>query len=73
MGNNQAKEEIIIAQAGNSGGTTATASVWNLTDILVITIFILVLMVIIGFCIKKCKSALETKIRREINRSRELV
>lgn len=83
MGQNQStkedktvrNEEIIIAQSGNSGGTTTNASISNLSvsDVLGIATFCLVLLIFIYVAYRKYKRCLERKIRNEIRKSQELV
>lgn len=79
MGKNQSKEvkeEIIIAQAGNSGGSTTTQSQsngvsrWEVAALLIATIIVLG---VLFYCYRKVKKNLEKKIRTEIRRSQEFV
>lgn len=75
MGAKNSKEEIIIAQAGNSGGQTTNAKtdgqqMYNAAEILGIIAFVAVLMLIAFACCFCTKRKLEQKIRREISRSR---
>lgn len=77
-GSTSKEEEVIITQAGNSGGISANANQnqatgYNLYEIVGI-ILICVIIGIIVMCIwKKIQKALEKKIRREIAKSRESV
>lgn len=75
MGTNQfKKEEIVIAQSGNSGGTTAAATGnFSGTTILEMVMLVLGVMIIGYFCYERCKANWEKKIRREIGRSQQLV
>lgn len=79
MGKNQSKdvkEEIIIAQAGNSGGSTTSQSQTNgvsLLEVIALLIATVVLLGILGYCFNKIKKNIERKIRLEIRRSQELV
>lgn len=79
MGGSQSKdEEIIITQAGNSGGLTNTPSVneensWSIKDVLGACVLALAIALIFAFCLGKFKKMLERKIRREIALSREQV
>lgn len=72
MGKSQSKEEIVIAQAGNSGGQTTSqgVSLWEVVILLSVAIFVLI---IIAYCYQQIKKNLTRKIRREIIRSQELV
>jgi len=78
MGTEYSKEEVIIAQAGNSGGLTnnpsiAKAAAWSLKDILGLGVLILAIFVIIYFCWNRYNKFLKQKIRREIALSQERV
>lgn len=74
MGKNQSKEETVIVQSGNSGGTSATTvSEWRVADIFSVMVFILVALSILLFCMYRCKKGVERRIRREVTRSREQV
>lgn len=75
MGKNQSKEEIIIAQAGNSGGQTTTTSMgeWTFKEILCIGVLILAVLAIMAYMMARCKKQLQQTIRREIALSRETV
>lgn len=70
MGKNQSKEEIFIAQAGNSGEATIDFFLKNYMEIIVRALVVLTLLVAFY---KYCKKRLEKKIRREISRNQELV
>lgn len=76
MGSTQSKEEVIIAQAGNSGGITnktASSPSWTVKEIAEIVVLIMAIIVIFWFCVIRCKAMLRKKIREEISRSREQV
>lgn len=76
MGAKQSKEEIIIAQAGNSGGVTNSVdSVGHLTlwQGIGLVFFGIVMVFVILYCYGCAKKRVESKIRREIRRSQELV
>lgn len=76
MGYNQSKEEkeIIISQAGNSGGTTATTgTVFTLWEV-GMAFLVFVVICTLGYMVwKKCRRNMERKIRREVARSHELL
>jgi hypothetical protein len=68
MGTNQSKEEVIIAQAGNSGGVTiSTREAWG------IAVLVLAVLTIAAYCVSRCNQVLKRKIRKEIARSMEEV
>lgn len=71
MGQQQTKEEVIIAQAGNSGGvTTGEQKIqFSVYEILGLIAFVAVAIVVILFLCRKFKQMLEKKIRAEIRRS----
>lgn len=76
MGTNQSRQEkeIIISQAGNSGGTTGLQQMklnfWEIVGLLAI----IVGLTILGYCMWRCnKKATRKQIRREITRSQELL
>ena len=81
MGGSQSKpQEIIIAQAGNSGGQTNTpttnASPRGIGEILGITafglvVFLLVILVIRGCCVykKRMEKRIAQSVRREMQKS----
>ncbi len=78
MGNQktkEVKEEVIIAQAGNSGGITDTTSqaVTSTRDVLVLIVLGLAIIGIGILCYIRCKKQLERKIRREISKSTDRV
>ena len=70
MGKNQSKEETVIVQSGNSGGTTASVAEWRVADILTVLLVVVVAVCIFAFCYVRCKKRLERKIREEVIRSR---
>lgn len=72
MGSSQSKEEIIVAQAGNSGGVTGSLVNLSTTQealLLIIGSFIIVAIIICSY--RRGKKAFERKMRREISRSLE--
>lgn len=75
MGTNQSKteKEVIIAQAGNSGGATGLQGIsfnfWEVVGIL----FTILLIVVIGYYLWRCnRKATRRQIRREISKSQDL-
>lgn len=78
MGENQSKEEIIIAQSGNSGGNTNKANQnesegYTLPEILGIVAIVVVLLAGLIYLKNKLKKMIEKKIRKEITMSQEIV
>lgn len=74
MGSSQTKEEVIIAQAGNSGGNTVGTGNGSLIKIAIeIAVMIICCIIMMVYCFGKCKKRLEKKIRAEITRSQEIV
>lgn len=74
MGSTQTKEEVIISQAGNSGGTsngTSFAVSWK--EAMGIVAFCAVIIIIVAYAVHKLKKHLEKKIQQEIRRSQELI
>ena len=72
MGNTQAKqEEIIIVQAGNSGGQTKAKEFGSAPDILAMVTLLLLMVVLVYFITKCCKKKLDKTIRKEIYKSRD--
>lgn len=74
MGKTQSKEEVIITQAGNSGGTTAEGNSghgYSLLEVCGIVTAMLIVAAIIVWCCRRSKKALEKKIRLEVMRSQE--
>lgn len=76
MGGRESKEEVIISQAGNSGGVSDDAkangrgcSLLEVTGI-VAAFLIITLLLYCGYRI--IRKRLENKIRREIAKSRDL-
>jgi hypothetical protein len=72
MGKTQSKEEVIIAQAGNSGGETNGQSGFTTKNIMEIVSMLLVLIIIGTYIYEKCKKKLAKKINRQIRASQEL-
>lgn len=76
MGSNSSKEEkeVIITQAGNSGGiSTNIQGKFSLVEICVFILVIFMVLVLGYFIWNYCKKRLEKKIRREVTRSQELM
>jgi len=76
MGKTQSKEEIIIAQAGNSGGATNEATQgtgWSTKDIMSVIVLVLASVVIGWYIVNRCRTYMMRKMRAEIARSREQV
>lgn len=78
MGKTQSKEEVIIAQSGNSGGQTSTTSQENDKGVSRLEVFMwifctIILAALFVYCCIRIKKGIEKKIRREIRRSQELV
>lgn len=80
MGKTQSKEEIIIAQAGNSGGQTSTPSTHGFGSIQDITSIVIIglLAICFGWCVykrvtKAMIQRIRAELREEIGRSREVV
>lgn len=74
MGSSQTKEELVIAQAGNTG-SNAIESGSGLSSKIIIEMVASILgcITVIVYCFGKCKKRLEKKIRAEITRSQEIV
>lgn len=75
MGGSESKEEVIISQAGNSGGITDEANTnkgCSLLEVIGIVFAGLVIVFILYSGYRIISKRLERKIRREIARSREL-
>lgn len=78
MGKTWSKEEIVIAQAGNSGGQSLDAENkghhgYSTTEVLAIVAFILAIAILLFLGYRKMKQLIEKKIRMEIRRSQELI
>lgn len=76
MGTNQSKkeEEIIIAQAGNSGETTGLQQIkLNIWEILGLLLFLVGLGAVGFFLWRRCRNSTKKQIRREISKSHELI
>lgn len=73
MGSSQSKEEVIIAQTGNSGTTTTISLDWQIKDFLNVAFIILIIFFTIWKLIQCCKKKIEKKIRLEVVRSREQI
>lgn len=71
-GTESKKEEVIIAQAGNSGGQTNGAS-FSTKDILFIVVFVIVMLILLSILWERCNRKIDTKIKREVSRSREIL
>ncbi|KAF5284345.1 hypothetical protein FQR65_LT13591 [Abscondita terminalis] len=65
MGSQQSKEEVIIAQAGNSGGQTSQAFGLRAMDIVLIVIIVIALLVIIWYCIGKKRSSQQNFLQKK--------
>lgn len=76
MGAKQSKEEIVIAQAGNSGGSTTSQEnskgVSHL-ELAAVLIGALLIVGIAGYCYLQARKKFRATIRREIRKSQELV
>ena len=73
MGQNQSKEEVIIAQAGGINNGVDASYSQTVKDYVQIALCGFAVLVLVAVLYKYCKKRLETKIRREICRSREEV
>lgn len=76
MGASKSKEEVIIAQAGNSGGQTNEGQVKSgvgIKEVLEIILAILVLAAICMYFWNQCRKNLKKRIRRELARSQEQI
>ena len=78
MGKTVSKEEIVIAQSGNSGGATTEAENgknygYSLLEVCAIVSGMLSVVAIGIWFWRRSRKALERKIRIEIRRSQELV
>lgn len=75
MGLKESKEEVIIAQAGNSGGSTTSQEIQrgvSLGEVVALIAVALVLAIVVAYCYLHGKKKLERKIRRGIIRSQEI-
>jgi hypothetical protein len=68
MGTNQSKEEVILAQAGNSGGTSISTR-----EACGIVVLVIAMLAIVAIGVSWCNKALKRRIRKEIARSMEEV
>ena len=80
MGKTVSKEEIVIAQAGNSGGATTGAENgkgknygYSLLEVCAIVGGMLSVVAVGIWLWRRSRKALERKIRMEIRRSQELM
>lgn len=71
MGGSQSKEEVIISQAGNSGGATAKmyGIGFSLMEIIGIVAAGFIVVAVIVYLWYTAKKSLKRTIRREIQRS----
>ena len=70
MGKTSSKEEVIIAQAGNSGSTAqGETNRLSIRDIIEITFGVIMIAAVIWVLYGKCKKKFEKKIRKELQRS----
>lgn len=73
MGTNQSKEEVIIAQAGNSGGSTAGIEKIGLVrDVIGLVLVVLILCTLLWYWYKRCYQNMKEKARRSVSRSQQL-
>lgn len=74
MGYNQSKQEkeIIVSQAGNSGGVTSESEKFSTKEVVIMCGVMLAVAVIIYIIVKRCQKSLDRRIRREVSRSQEL-
>ena len=68
MGESESKEEVIISQAGNSGGATANNG-FSLVELSGVVAAGFVIVAIVAYCYCKDKKMLKSTVRREIQRS----
>lgn len=73
MGTSQSKEEVIIAQAGNSGGQTNKTDFLSIQHMVEIAFLVLGVIAIVAYCLRKCKKLLRKSIQEQIRASQELV
>lgn len=78
MGTTQTRQEkeIVIAQSGNSGGTTASStdgSKYTLWEVIGVCGTFLILLLVGWFINQRCKRNINKNIRREMNKSQELI
>lgn len=75
MGKSQSKEEVIIAQAGNSGGESTKVGSGNFSmgEVCSIIAIVLSLGVFIYLMVQWIMKRIQKKIRTEIRRSQELI
>lgn len=71
MGGSESKEEVIISQAGNSGGATATKNDtgYSLMEIIGVVVAGFIIVAIGAYLWCTAKKSLKRNIRREIQRS----
>lgn len=73
MGAKNSKEEVIIAQAGNSGGQTNDTNIFSAKTIVEIVFMIVAVLIVVLYLYSKCKKQLNKKIQAQIRASQELV
>lgn len=73
MGWNQSKEEVIIAQEGNSNSSETNSTNWTYTEMLGVASFFLVVLLFTMYAIRLLKKRLERKIQQEVRRSQIIV
>lgn len=73
MGGKESKEEVIIAQAGNSGGQTNETNKFSAKTIVEIVFMILAVLIVLFYLYNKCKKHMTKKIQEQIRASQELV
>lgn len=66
------REEVIIAQAGNSGGTSNNIT-FSISELMGIMAFVIVMILILLVIFRLCRKRLEKKIRAELRRSQEII
>ena len=67
------EKEIIVAQAGNSGGVTNEAQKFTTTEVLVVGGIVIGIAIAAYLDKRRCQKYMERKIRREVARSQELL
>lgn len=76
MGARESKEEVIISQAGNSGGVSDDAKAsgrgCSLLEVIGIVSAFLIIVLLLYCGYRIIRKRLEIKIRREITKSRDL-
>ena len=70
MGKTSSKEEVIIAQAGNSGSNAqGEANRLSMRDTIEITFGVIMIVAVLWVLYGKCKKKFEKKIRKEMQKS----